>query len=84
MHVYTYMYIPLFVRAYQSDTIDQGRRSRCDRCGGRRTNVRRPKKKKKKIKIFFITAGCPTLAISPQDCTRNDLRRSKTKIFMIL
>ena len=32
---------------------------------------------KKKI----IAAGCPTLAISPQDCTRNDLRRSKIQNF---
>ena len=29
-----------------------------------------------------MEAGCPTLAISPQDCTRNDLRRSEIQNFL--
>ena len=39
--------------------------------------------KNKKKKQKKIAAGCPTLAISPQDCTRNDLRRSKILNFLI-
>ena len=49
----------------------QGRRSRCGRCGGRRTN-----------NMLSLASKLLNLAVSSQDCTRNDLRRSKFKIFL--
>ena len=41
----------------------QGRRSRCGRCGGRRTN-----------NMLSLASRLLNLAVSSQDCTRNDLR----------
>ena len=48
----------------------QGRRSRCGRCGGRRTN-----------NMLSLVSKLLNLAVSSQDCTRNDLRRSKIQNF---
>ena len=45
----------------------QGRRSRC---GGRRTN-----------NMISLASKLLNLAVSSQDCTRNDLRRSKIQNF---
>ena len=48
----------------------QGRRSRCGRCGGRRTN-----------NMLSLASKLLNLAVSSQDCTRNHLRRSKIQNF---
>ena len=59
------MYVCVYVCVYQ------GRRSRCGRCGGRRTN-----------NMLSLASKLLNLAVSSQDCTRNDLRRSKIKNFL--
>ena len=48
----------------------QGRRSRCGRCGGRRTN-----------NMLSLASKLLNLTVSSQDCTRNNLRRYKIQNF---
>ena len=64
-------------RSLKVETLDvvsyalvQGRRSRCGRCGGRRTN-----------NMLSLASKLLNLAVSSQGCTRNDLRRSKIQNF---
>ena len=55
------VYVCIYI-LYVQCLLLQGRRSRCGRCGGRRTN-----------NMLSLAGKLLNLAVSSQDCTRNDL-----------